>query len=249
MKTKFSYVISTVFLCFFMQLNAQSEFFNDLNLNQKEIKAEDFTNVETGYILDDFKFFTENKPELSLIAYEEQKPEDIIFAMQMLAIGAGLGLGEDETLWCLHAAYYYKLRQFQRSALYASLGLTYNGLSIGDTTQSLVDLQLKFLMFHTISRLNEIRLIYGLLGGYGFGSEKFNSLTTDFTRITLAVIVGFQLMLSTRWSLALETNLVAHNRWTFKPESGGEFKNDFTNFLINKNNLLTLSLIFNLGKK
>lgn len=248
MKTKFSYVLSIVLLCFFMQVNAQSEFFNDFNLDQKEIKAEDFNNLETEYILEDFKSFMENKPEVNLKALEEQKPEDIIFAMQMLAIGAGLGFGEDETLWCLHAAYYYKLRQFKRSALYASLGLVYDGLSIGDRTQSIIDLQLKLLMFHTISQLNEIRLIYGLLGGYGFGSDKYNNFTTDITRITLAVVMGVQLMLSTRCSIALQTNMITHRALTYKPESGEEYKNDFTNFLIAKNNLLTLSLFFNLGK-
>ncbi|EDP72830.1 hypothetical protein FBALC1_17052 [Flavobacteriales bacterium ALC-1] len=248
MKTKFSYALSAVFLCLFMQLNAQSQFFNDFNFNEKEIKAEDFTNLEIDYILDDFKSFLENKPEVSLKTFEEQNPEDIIFAMQMLAVGAGLGLGEDETLWCLHAAYYYKLRQYKRSALYASLGLVYDGLSIGDRTQSLIDLQLKLLMFHSISKLNEIRLIYGLLGGYGFGNEKYNNFTTDITRVTLAVIMGVQLMLSTRWSIALQTNLITHRALTYKPESGEEYKNDFTNFLIAKNNLLTLSLFFNIGK-
>lgn len=248
MKTKFSFVLSALLVCSLIQLNAQSDLFNDINLEKKEIKAEDFTNLETDYLVEDFKSYLENKPELSKAINEQVNPEDIVFAMQMLAIGAGVGFGDDETLWCLQAAYYYRLKLFQRSALFASLGLKYDGLSIGDRTQSLVGLQVSLLMFQAISQLNEIRLIYGLLGGYGFGNEKFDSFTTDITRITLAVVVGFQLMLSTNWSLALHTNLVAHNRWTFKPESGGEFKNDFTNFLINKNNIFTLSLLFNLGK-
>ncbi|WP_430467130.1 hypothetical protein [Winogradskyella ouciana] len=248
MKTKFSLVLSALLVCSLIQLNAQSDLFNDINLEKKEIKAEDFTNLETDYLVEDFKSYLENKPELSKAINEQVNPEDIVFAMQMLAIGAGVGFGDDETLWCLQAAYYYRLKLFQRSALFASLGLKYDGLSIGDRTQSLVGLQVSLLMFQAISQLNEIRLIYGLLGGYGFGNEKFDSFTTDITRITLAVVVGFQLMLSTNWSLALHTNLVAHNRWTFKPESGGEFKNDFTNFLINKNNIFTLSLLFNLGK-
>ncbi len=72
MKTKFSYLISVVLLCFLMQANAQSEFFNDFNLDEKEIKAEDFTNLETDYILDVFKSFVENKPELNTMAFEEQ---------------------------------------------------------------------------------------------------------------------------------------------------------------------------------
>lgn len=229
-------------------ISAQSDFLTDLNLDQKEIKAGDFTNLETDYLIEDFKSYLENKPDLSTSVNEQIKPEDIVFAMQMMAVGAGLGFGDDETFWCLQAAYYYRLKLFNRSALYASLGLKYEGASIGEQNQSLVGINLSLLMFHTISQLNEIRLLYGLLGGYGFGNEKFDDFTTDITRITLAIVVGFQLMLSTQWSLALHTNLVAHNRWTFKPESGGEFESDFTNFFINKNNLLTLSLIFNLGR-
>ncbi|MFC0603463.1 hypothetical protein [Winogradskyella pulchriflava] len=249
MKTKLSIVLSVLMLCSLIHLNAQSNFLADFNLNNKEIKAGDFTSLETDFILDDFNSFMENKPELSKKAFEEQiNPEDLIFVMQMLAVGAGVGFGEDETLWCLQAAYYYRLKLFQRSALYASLGAAYEGASIGDSAQSLVDLQLSLLMFQTISQFNEIRLIYGLLGSYGFGSDKYNSFTTDITRITLAVVMGVQLMLSTRWSIALQTNIIAHRALTYKPESGGEYKNDFTNFLIMKNNLLTLTLLFNLGK-
>ena len=80
--------------------------------------------------------------------------------------------------------------------------------------------------------------------------EYFGTLSyADITRINVALVAGFQLMLAARWSLAIQTNIVAHNRWTYKPESGGEFKNDFTNFFFNKNNLLTLSLIFHLKKR
>lgn len=248
MKTKMSFVLSVLFLCSLIQLNAQSEFLNDFNLSDKEIKAEDFTNIDTNYIVEDFKTYLENKPELNANINEQVSPEDIVFSMQMLAVGAGLGFGDDQTFWCLQAAYYYRLKLFQRSALYASLGLNYEGASIGEQNQNLVGLRLSLLMFQTISQLNEIRLIYGLLGGYGFGKEKFDDFSTDITRITLAAVIGFQLMLSTQWSLALHTNIISHTRWTFKPESGGEFKSDFTNFFINKNNLLTLSLIFNLGR-
>jgi hypothetical protein len=248
MKTKKSFLLGILFFCCMIQLHAQSELFNDFNFENKEIKAEDFTKVNTDFILEDFQSYMENKPEMSTKVNEKQSVEDILFAMQMVAIGAGLGLGEDETSWCLQAAYFYRLKQFQKSALYGVLGAAYSGFNFNDQTQNIIDIQLKLLMFTTLSKLNEIRLIYGLMAAYGFGKEKFNSFTTDITRFTLAAVVGFQLMLSTRWSLALETNLLSHNKWTYKPESGGEFKQDFTNFFINKNNLLTLTLLFNLGK-
>ncbi|WP_243473438.1 hypothetical protein [Winogradskyella sp. MH6] len=249
MKTKLSCVLGIAILLICTKLNAQSEQFTDFNLDKKEITSGDFITLDTESILEDFRTQLENRLELSEKFNEQVSPNDIVFAMQMLGVGAGLGLGEDETLWCLQAAYYYRLKLFQRSALYGSLGIDYNGASIGDQTQNLFGFQLGLMMFQTISALNEVRLIYGLLGGYGFGSEKFNGFTTDITRINVALVAGFQLMLAARWSLAIQTNIVAHNRWTYKPESGGEFKNDFTNFFFNKNNLLTLSLIFHLKKR
>ena len=248
MNQKTLYSVLILLLCLSYRLQGQSSALTDFKFDKKEIKAEDFTNIETDNILVDFKSYLENKPELSTKIYEQVKLEDIVFALQMLSVGAGVAFGEDQTSWCLQATYYYRLKLFQRSALYASLGTMYSGYSYNDLSENLIDLQLRLLMFHTISALNEIRLLYGLLAGYGFGNEKYNDYKTDITRLTLAAVVGFQLMLSTRWSLALETNILAYNSLKYKPEGGGEYKDNFTNFFINKNNLLTLSLLFNLGK-
>ncbi|MDH7913777.1 hypothetical protein [Winogradskyella sp. SYSU M77433] len=248
MKQKILYSVLILLFSLSYKIQAQSNSLTDFKFNKKEIKAEDFTNIETDYILEDFKYYLENKPELSTKVNEQIKPEDIVFALQMLSVGAGVAFGEEQTSWCLQAAYYYRLKLFQRSALYTSLGAMYSGYSYDDLSENLIDLQLRIIMFHTISTLNEIRLLYGLLAGYGFGNEKYNDYKTDITRLTLAAVVGFQLMLSTTWSLALETNILAYNSLKYKPDGGGEYKDNSTYFFINKNNLLTLSLLFNLGK-
>jgi opacity protein-like surface antigen len=219
---------------------------NGPNLNST---LESENNIFSVFKLQDVKLYTPLEEKQITIDYVENQDPALAFARTMLGVGAGFGFGEDQTLWCLHAAYYLRLKMFTNSALYGSFGAAYSGLNNDNFSQSIVDMQLKLLMFSTISRLNEIRLIYGILGAYGFGSDKFDGFTTDITRFTLAAVLGLQLMLAANWSIALITNMFTYQSQTLKPESGGEFKDNFTNVLINKNNLLTLSLIFHLGNK
>jgi len=249
MKTKQlnSVLILLFFLCFSSNLFSQKNLSTEINSEKESSIFRNMLNVDD--LIGDVELYSLDDKDITVNYLEKQDPETILFARTMLALGAGFGFGENQTLWCLHAAYYLRLAMFTNSALYGSFGAAYSGLNNDDFKQSFVDLQLKLLMFSTISRLNEIRLIYGLLGAYGFGSDKYNGFTTDITRITLAVVVGFQLMLAANWSLAIQTSLFTYQSQTLKPEGGGEFKDNFTNVLINKNNLLTLSLFFHLGNR
>lgn len=251
MKTKnlfllFAIVISTIS---FSQ-NYSSLESSSLIENQSSENYSIFDSINIDDLTEEINLNPLENKTITVNYLEEQNTlQELVFANTMLALGAGLGFGEDETLWCLHAAYYLRLALYAKSALYASFGAVYNGSTINDFNVNIIDLQLKLLMFSSISKLNEIRLIYGLLGGYGFGSEKFDGYTTDITRITLAAVIGLQLMLATNWSLSLQTNLLAYQSRTFKPENGSEFKDNFTNVLINKNNIISLSLLFNLGRR
>ncbi|TBN03988.1 hypothetical protein EYD45_08215 [Hyunsoonleella flava] len=182
---------------------------------------------------------------------EDQNTQEVaaVFARTLLALGGGIAFGGDDTLWCLHAAYYLRAAVFSSTALYMSLGILYGGISNDFFKQSLLELQFRALMFTPITRYNQVNFIYGLMLAYAFGADKFDSGgQTDFTRLTLALVIGFQIILTTQLSLMLQTNVLAHVRNTFKPESGGEFKDDNTWGFINKNNLLTLSLVWNLAK-
>ena len=178
-----------------------------------------------------------------------QDPEQAaVFARTMLALGAGFGFGDDETLWCLHAAYYMQLALYTNSALYGALGATYNGSSTDNFNRSFIDFQFKMLMFTAITRYNQVHLIYGALLAYGLGTDKFdNGFNTDITRLTAGLILGFNIILTTQLAIMLQTNIFAYQSQTLKPDSGNEFKSNNTWGLINKNNILALSLVFTLA--
>ena len=171
-----------------------------------------------------------------------------IFAASMLGLGAGFGFGDNETLWCLHAAYLLRLSMFNNSAFYGSLGIAYDGSDINDFKTNLVELQLRLMMFTAITQMREVSLMYGALLAYGFGSEKYSGFTTDLTRLTAAAIVGLHIILNPRMSLLLQTSLLTYQNTTFKPDNGSDFDVDNTWGLINKRNLLTVSLLINLHR-
>jgi len=198
--------------------------------------------------------------EIDLYAFEETKPIDYfeiqdersiatILARTIFAFGLGLGFGEEQTLWCIHAAYYMQLSMFANSALYGAIGLVYNGLNFNELTQSIIDFQLKLLMFSPITKFKEVFLMYGILMAYGIGSEKFNNFTTDLTRITASLIIGLNIILTATLSLALQTSIFTYQKTNYKPESGNDYDNSFTRVFLNKQNLIALSLFINLGQR
>ena len=254
MKTKqFKLALSMLFLLSIsVSLYSQSKF---------EFKIQSY---EPLSVID--KITANVKSDLSIVNLEEfevvniddveSEPQDavqtILFIRNMMALGAGIGFGENEFLWCLHAAYYMRLMAFSRSALYGSLGVAYNGGDLDTYKTSLVDMQLKILMFTAISKMMEIRLLYGPMFAYGFGHQKFNfdgsSYKDKLTQFTVALIIGFQMMLAPSWSLALQTNILTYQSQTWKPEGGGsDIKNNTTFGFLNKNNIFALSLYFHLG--
>ncbi|MCB0461972.1 MAG: hypothetical protein KDC81_04650 [Flavobacteriaceae bacterium] len=197
--------------------------------------------------------------EVNLYAFEETKPIDFyeiqdersvaaILARAMFGFGAGIAFGENETIWCLQAAYYMQLSMFANSALYGALGLVYEGWSYDNFTRSLFDFQLKLLMFSALTRYKEVFLVYGILGAYGFGSEKYNNFNTDITRFTASLILGLNIILTTRLTLAIHTSMFSYQRYNYKPENGNDYNNSFSRFFLNKQNLVALTLLINLSQ-
>ena len=252
MKTKqFKLALSMLFLLSMsVSLYSQSDFQFKIPSYEPESVIDKITaNVKSDLSILDLE-------EFEVVNIDDVEPQDavqtLVYIANMIALGAGIGFGENEFLWCLHAAYYMRLMAFSRSALYGSLGVAYNGGDLDTYKTSLVDMQLKILMFTAISKMMEIRLLYGPMFAYGFGHQKFNfegsSYKDKLTQFTVALIVGFQLMLAPSWSLALQTNMLTYQSQTWKPEGGGsESKNDTTFGLFNKNNIFALSLYFHLG--
>ena len=195
--------------------------------------------------------------EVDLFAFEDTKPIDYfeiqeerevatILARTMFAFGFGLGFGEEQTLWCLHAAYYMQLSMFANSALYGAIGLVYDGFSFNDLTQSIIDFQLKLLMFSPITKFKEVFFMYGILMAYGIGSEKYNNFKTDLSRVTASLLIGLTVILTATISLALQTSIFTYQKTNYKPDDGNDYDNSFTRAFLNKQNLIALSLFINL---
>ena len=247
MKTKFNLVVSIMlFCCLSTSIFGQNEFTADASFNDG-LSVFSFMNVEDFNEGVDLYTLDEKVVTLDYLETNQDPAEVVAYALTMIAFGAGFGFISDQTLWCLHAAYYLRLAMYTKSALFAAAGVVYNGLSGDNLNSSLIDFQLKLLMFTAITRYNQVRLIYGLLLGYGLGSDTFNSnFKSDITRITAALVMGFHILLTAQWSIMFQTNIFAYQSQTIKPDSGGEIKDNTTWGLINKNNLLALSLVWTL---
>ncbi|PCI08331.1 MAG: hypothetical protein COB73_07035 [Flavobacteriaceae bacterium] len=251
MKTKqFKLALLMLFVLLSVSLYSQDKF----QISIPTYEPESVIDKITSDVKNDLKIV--DIDEVEIIDIDDLAPQDavqtILFIRNMLAVGAGFGFGENTFLWTLHAAYYLRLMIFANSALYVSLGAVYEGGDYDQYKSSLIDVQLKFLMFTAISKMMEIRLIYGPMFAYGFGSQKYDfegySSKDKLTQFTAALVVGLQLMIAAQWSLALHTNIFAYQSQTWKPEGGGgENKNNSTFGLINRNNIFAISLFFYLG--
>ena len=121
-----------------------------------------------------------------------------ILTMFCAVFGGGFGFTDDDTLWCLHAAYYYRLGNYVSSALFGTLGIAYTGLSADNFTQSFIDFQFKLLMFTALTKSKEVFLIYGALLAYGLGNTEFNdSFKNKYSQITAGIVMGLYILART----------------------------------------------------
>ncbi len=250
MKSKHLNLVWAVMLLLFSNtLTAQDNFFKviaDATENTFTIEpyvAQNLDNAESNELFGISEEFRES------YALEPHDPDAArVLAATFLALGVGLGFGGDDFLYCLHAAYYLKLATLGKSFFYGALGLAYSGLSGNLFNRSLLEFQLRFLMFTPITQFNQVYFMYGLLLAYGFGADKFDiGGQTDFTNLTAALTVGFTIILTASISLMMHTNVLAHLRQTFEPEgSSVKIKQNDTFGFINKNNIFALALLFNL---
>ncbi|MFD2725774.1 hypothetical protein [Hyunsoonleella rubra] len=182
-------------------------------------------------------------------ALEPHDPEGAyLLSATMLALGVGIAFGNDNFLYCLHAAYFMRLASLGKSFLYAAAGLALIGASNDFFTQFLVEPSLRLLMFSPLTMFSQVYLFYGLMLAYAFGSEDFDSGgKDDITRFTAALVVGFAIIISSVLTLRLETNLVTHTRLTREPDGGGtKFETNNTIGTIMQNNFLLFGVLINL---
>ncbi|WP_406685272.1 hypothetical protein N1F78_05985 [Seonamhaeicola sp. MEBiC1930] len=255
MKTKlFSYVCSILLLLVFSGNIYSQNFSENLFESQKDLTSfVDTFELDTSVSYDydesttEFEFNTES-PLNAEITLEPQSAEElIVFASTMIALGAGIGFGEDQTLWCLHAAYYMRLAMYTKSALFGSFGVVLDGFSGNSFTRNLMDFQFKLLMFHAITKYYQVHFIYGAMLAYAIGSEKFDAGSKyDLTRLTAALVLGFNIILTSQLAIMLQTNILAHQNWTQKLDDM-ESKSNSTLGFINKQNLFVLSLVWTIA--
>lgn len=203
--------------------------------------------------LDPFNFIEAQNPQTIEEMGSELETHDpastFAFARAMLALGAGFGFDDNQTLWCLNAAYFMQLAVFTKAALYASLGLVYSGISTDYYTASFIDFQLRLLMFNPLFQNHLVHFMWGAMIAYGIGTDKFKSGggTTDLTRLTAALVLGLNIYLTARLALMIQTNVFAYQSQTTKPDTGGEFKDNYTWGAFNKGNVMLITLILLLG--
>lgn len=251
MKTK--HLLSMVLLLFLInttsQLGAQSLFENKMDFNGFDLASKTIDLRTYEITLDEALQYDVSHIPQSITAYEKQ--ENIVaFAMKMIAFGVGFGFTELETLWCMHAEYYLRLALFQSSAFYASLGAGYNGISGDFLSTNLLDVTLKLLMVSILAKqYQQVRIQYGIFAKYAFGKNKFDDgFKNDITFLTAGVIIGLHILLTTQWSLMVQTNVLTYEEQTNKFD-GNESKSNSTFGLINKNNVIALSLVYTFGNR
>ncbi|WP_299223481.1 hypothetical protein [uncultured Psychroserpens sp.] len=253
MKTK--QLISALLILFFISTTQQSFsqnlFETDFSTSEFKISSEtvDIRNYEID--VDDFNLDYDISEAPKSITESDAQDNAVAFALNMIAFGVGFGFTDLETLWCLHAAYYLRLAMLGNKALYASAGVGYNGISGDFITSSILDVSLKVLMFSLLAkRFQQVRAQYGVFAKYAFGSIDFeNGYKNDITRLSLGILVGLHILLSPQWSLMVQTNLLTYQEQTTELEDNSEIKDSQTFGLINKNNLLLLSLVFTLPSR
>lgn len=197
------------------------------------------------HLEESFHYDTSSSPK-SITAYEAQN-DPIAYALNMIAFGAGFGFSPGETLWCIQAAYYLKLASLGNKALFGSLGAGYNYTNAEFLTFGALDITLRALMFSVLAKqFNQVRAQYGIFAKYAFGKNKYNDgFRNDFTTLSLGIMVGLHILLTSQWSMMVQTNLLTHQQQT--TDSNGVKVSDNQTFgLINKANLLLLSLVFTL---
>ncbi|WP_298901180.1 hypothetical protein [uncultured Psychroserpens sp.] len=251
MKTK--HLLAMVLLLFISSITtrveAQNIFENNTEYNSLSLSSEtiDLRTYEIN-LDDEIQYDISNAPK-SITQFEAQK-NAVAYALNMIAFGVGFGFTDLETLWCMHAEYYLRLALVQNAAFYGAFGIGYSSINGDFLNTNLLNVSLKLLMVSLLAKqFQQVFLQYGIFAKYAFGKNKFNDgFKNDLNVLTAGLIIGLHILLTTRWSLMVQTNVLTYEEQTIKTE-GSETKSDSTFGLINKNNILALSLVYTFGNR
>ena len=251
MKTKhlFSMLLLLFILSTTTQLNAQSFLDNEISLDRFDSTLETVDLRTYEVTLDDEIHYDFSSAPKSITEYQT-KENAVAFVMQMIAFGVGFGFTEFDTLWCLHAEYYLRLALIKNAALYGSFGVGYTGVSGDNFDSTITDVFVKVLMVSLLAKqFQQVFLQYGVFARYGFGNNKFNDgFKTDLNIFSAGIVLGLHILLTAQWSLMVQSNFLTYEEQTNKFD-GSETKSNSTFGLINKNNILALSLVYTFGNR
>jgi len=200
-------------------------------------------------------------PNLKIINYqccpekkEEEQPSetalnsnegiDDLMPDQTIGIGAGVGFSQDfdETTFCVTAEYLYQINTDEYKGWYVGGEATYQNTSFGDTKSSRTVVGGKFQHNFSAVPSGETQFTVGLMGNYAFGNNEFSGFKDDFNGTIFCAYGGANIRVSEDWSIGFQFPFLIFENFTFRPESGGEFKTDATSLFINKDNPLKIIL-------
>lgn len=168
-------------------------------------------------------------------------------------LGAIFGLGFQDAagafLLCLGFEYLRLLNMnFLSAASFWYLGafLTWDYLNNDNGSRSLFSLGAKFQNHLPILAWGSTMLVNGLMAAWLFGNEDFNSFEGDLNGFRMAYFIGLQLMLTPVLALGVQMAVISYQTLKFEGEFGNDDRQNEFDFLLNKNNPLTLILRWSL---
>ncbi len=181
--------------------------------------------------------------------YSEPKVENIEDLMPDQYIGGGVGFGAEqdfeEITYCLFGEYLLKLSGNDENAWYVGAEAGYSNWSLNDASSNRFKAGPK-LQYHTaITPSNQTQLVAGIMGSYNFGTNDNGFSKDDVTGIIACAYAGVNIRVCENWSLFGQFPFFIYESFTFKSDSGGEFKTDGTTLLLNKDNPLKIGIRYN----
>nr|WP_321233912.1 hypothetical protein [uncultured Psychroserpens sp.] len=184
----------------------------------------------------------EDKEEPTETALNDDEGIKDLMPDQTMGFGAGVGFGQDfeETTWCVTAEYLYQINTDEYKGWYVGGEVTHSNTSFGDfsSNRTLAGAKIQYNISAVPS--GETQFVAGLMANYGFGNTDNNGFKDDFTGTIFCAYGGANIRVCENWSIGLQFPILIFENFTFKPESGGEFKTDATSLFINKDNPLKI---------
>ncbi|MEW4922290.1 hypothetical protein [Algibacter sp. 2305UL17-15] len=163
---------------------------------------------------------------------------------QSIGGGAGFGATQDfeDISYCVFAEYLKRINYGSDNGLYWGLEGSYSNLSFNDASSNRFNIGTKLQYHIPATPSQQTQFVAGIMGSYNFGTNDNGFSKDDVSGIIACVYGGINIRVCEDWSFFCQFPVFIYETFTFKPESGGEFKTDGTSLLLNKDNPVKLGL-------